>query len=311
MSNESASETVRARPEVLPDALDEVGPAGATGVDRALGIRADNLDGAVGDLFEVLARAGDGATGADAGDEMGDLTVGIGPDLGTRCLVMTFGTLRIGVLIGFPGPVDLLDQTVGDAVVRVGVVGCNRGRADDDVGAVGTQYVPLVLADLVRADENALVAALLSDQGQADAGVPGGRFDDGAARLEHAGGLGGVDHLDRDAVLAAAPGIEVFDLRDHPAAALGYDRVQLDQRGVADEFTDVLRDPHAYMVSGRGTSVLAGGLTDVFTDLTQRPRRLRHDGRRQLKVVNLAAPHPNFGRHSCSGQPARGQPGVV
>jgi hypothetical protein len=87
------------------------------------------------------------------------------------------------------------------------MVGRHRRRAHHDVGPVGAQHVLLVLADLVRADEDALVATLLGNQGQPDAGVAGGRLDDGAAGSQLAAGLGGVDHLDRDAVLGAAAGV--------------------------------------------------------------------------------------------------------
>ena len=63
---------VRGRPEVLADALDQVGPAVAAGVHRADGVGADDLDPPVGDLLEVAAGARDGAAGADAGDEVRD-----------------------------------------------------------------------------------------------------------------------------------------------------------------------------------------------------------------------------------------------
>ena len=65
-----------------------------------------------------------------------------------------------------------------------------------------------------------------------------------------AAGLGGVDHLDRDAVLGAATGVEVFDLGRNRACAVGHNRVQLNQRGIADELTDVPGDAHGSIVSG-------------------------------------------------------------
>ena len=131
------------------------------------------------------------------------------------------------------------------------MVGRHRRRAHHDLSAVGAQHILLVLADLVRADEDAFVAALLGDERQPDAGVAGRGFDDGAAGFQLTAGFGGVDHLHGDAVLGAAAGVEVFDLRDDLARALGDNRVQLDQRGIADELTDVPGDPHTSMVSGR------------------------------------------------------------
>jgi hypothetical protein len=95
-----------------------------------------------------------------------------------------------------------------------------------------------------------VVSTLLGDQGQPDTGVARGRFDDGAAGLEFAGGLGRVDHLDRDPVLGAAAGVQVLDLGGHHTGARWDHRVQPDQGGVADELTDMAGDTHTAMVSG-------------------------------------------------------------
>ena len=92
------------------------------------------------------------------------------------------------------------------------MLGLDRGRADDHLGAVRLEHVALVLADLVGADEDALVALRLGDHRQPDAGVARGRLDDRAAGLELAGRLGGLDHPGRDAVLHGAAGVEVLHL---------------------------------------------------------------------------------------------------
>src|SRR5262245_23583566 len=60
------------RPEVLPHSFDEVGSATAAGVHRALGVGADHLDAAAGDLLEVTTGAADGSPRPDAGDEVRD-----------------------------------------------------------------------------------------------------------------------------------------------------------------------------------------------------------------------------------------------
>src|SRR5690606_18492482 len=182
-------------------------------VHRALGVDADDLHRTVGDLLEVPAGARDGAAGADARDEVGDLAVGVVPDLRAGGLVVARRATRVGVLVGLPAAGELAGETIGDAVVAVGVLRRDGGRAHDHLGAVGPQHVALVLADLVGTHEHALVAALLRDQGQADAGVTGGGLDDRPTRLQFARGFGRIDHLHRDAVLGAAAGIEVFDLR--------------------------------------------------------------------------------------------------
>ena len=251
MISSGTRRVVGRRPEVFADTLDEVGPTRTARIHRAFRVRADDAHPAVGHLLQIPARTGDGAAGTHPGDEMGHLAVGVIPDLGARRLVVADRTHRVGVLIGFPRAVDLLDETVGHAVVAVRVVGRHRRRAHHDLSAVGAQHILLVLADLVRAHEDAFVATRLGDQRQADTGVAGGRFDDRAAGLQLAAGLRGVDHLRRDAVFGAATRVEVLDLGDDLARALGHDRVQLNQRGIADELTDVPGDPHASIVSGR------------------------------------------------------------
>ena len=64
--------------------------------------------------------------------------------------------------------------------------------------------------------------------------------------------------LHRDPVLGTAAWVEVFDLCHHGAGAVGDDGVQANQWGAADEVTDVLRDPHAFIVSGDLARTLRG-----------------------------------------------------
>src|SRR6478735_1992465 len=67
-------------PEVLADALDEVGAAGAPGVHGPGRVGADHLDVGVL-LLEVAADAADRAAGAHARDEVGDPPLRLAPDL--------------------------------------------------------------------------------------------------------------------------------------------------------------------------------------------------------------------------------------
>ncbi len=116
----------------------------------------------------------------------------------------------------------------------------DRRRAHHDLGAVRLQHVALVLADLVRADEHALVAPPLRDQRQPHPGVARRRLHDRPARLQLTGGLGRLHHAQRDAVLHAPAGVQVLDLGEHQRRrALGH-RVQLHQRRVANQVDDVL-----------------------------------------------------------------------
>jgi hypothetical protein len=122
-------------------------------------------------------------------------------------------------------------------------------RAHHDLGAVGLEGVALVLAHLVGADEHALVAPALGDHGQADAGVAAGRLHDRASGPQLAGLLGRFDHPQRDPVLHTATGVEVLDLREHRGRHPVGQRVQLDQRRVADQIDDVFDVLHPALLS--------------------------------------------------------------
>ena len=73
-----------------------------------------------------------------------------------------------------------------------------------------------------------------ADQRQAQAGVAGGGFDDGATRLQAAITFGGVNHCQTDAVLDRATGVLRFEFekqRARPGIKAGHAH----QRGIADQ----------------------------------------------------------------------------
>ena len=78
------------------------------------------------------------------------------------------------------------------------------------------------------------VALRDADLRQAEAGIAGGRLDDGAAGRQPAVALGGLDHRQRDAVLDRAAGILAFELEEQPAGA-GVELGELDDRRLADQ----------------------------------------------------------------------------
>ena len=264
-------------PEVLADALDEVGPPGAAGVHRALRVGPDHLDPPVGRLLQVAARAADRAAGADARHEVRDPPVGLRPQLGPGLQVVRLGVVHVGVLVGLPAAVDLARQPVGDAVVGVGVVGLDRRRAHHHLRAVGPQHVALVLAHLVGADEHALVALALGDHREPHAGVARRRLDDGAAGLQLARRLRGLDHAQRDPVLHAGARVEVLELGQHGGLDPCGDRPEPHQRGVADEVGDVLDELHGGILPPGGCwgtpPVASGG--QVVSSQGGRRRRYR------------------------------------
>ena len=148
-----------------------------------------------------------------------------------------------GCRTGWAGrPRGLPHQALGHRVVRRRVVGLDRHRAHDHVGAVGLQQPDLLGRHLVGDHEDAAVAPLGRHDGQAHAGVAGGGLDDGAAGPEQALVLGPGDHGQGGAVLDAAAGVEHLQLGRHRAGQpLGHP-VQPQEGRVADQVDQRTRD---------------------------------------------------------------------
>ena len=85
--------------------------------------------------------------------------------------VVRLRVVHVRVLVGLEAAGDLLGEPVGDGVVALRRVVLDRGRRDHDLGAVGAQERDLLLAHLVRHDEDAAVALDRGRDGEADAGV--------------------------------------------------------------------------------------------------------------------------------------------
>ena len=214
------------------------------GVDGAFRIGADDLHRTAGSLFQIAARAGDGAAGADAGHKMRDLMVRGLPDFRSGAAVVAFRTVRIVVLVGTVAAGNRLGEAFGDLVVGARIVRTGVGGGHDHFGAIGAQYRTLGFGHLVRQGEDRTVSALQSHERESDTGVAGGRFHDHTAGLQFAALLGGIDDAFGDAVLGGASRVEVFDFgRDGGLDAFGH-MVEADERGVADEFCGAVVDGH-------------------------------------------------------------------
>ena len=233
----------RRRPEILADALDQVGADVllAAGVDRPLGIGADDDEiGAA--LAQVAHGAGDGAAGAHAENQMGDGAGRLLPQLGPGRLVVGAGVGLVGVLVGLKRARDLGGQAVGDPVVGAGRVGRDVGRGEHDLGAVRAQQVDLLPRHLVRHHRHHPIALEAGGDGQAGAGVARRRLDDRPAGAQAPVALGRLDQGDGHAVLDRASGIEHLELGDQLRAQPGADPGQADERRVADGVQDRVRD---------------------------------------------------------------------
>ena len=229
---------VGGRPEVLADALHEIGvDVVRLREDRALRVGAhDEEVGLV--LPEEACGARDRAAGADREHDRVELAAGRLPDLGPRRLVVRLRVRLVGVLVRLERARDLLGQAVGDRVVALRRLGRHGGRADDDLGAVAAQQRALLLGDLVRHHEDAAVALDGRGDREAHAGVPARRLDDRPARAQLPLALGRLDHADPDAVLHAPARVHVLELGEQRRAELAPDALEAHERRVPDEVED-------------------------------------------------------------------------
>jgi hypothetical protein len=204
------------------------------GVDGALRIGADDQDARVL-LLQVAPGAGDRPAGPDRDDERVDPAAGLLPDLRAGELVVGVRVRHVRVLVGLERARDLLGEPVGDRVVAFRRVGVDGRRTDDDLGAVRAQERDLLLAHLVRHDEDAAVALDRRCDREADAGVARRRLDDRPARLELPVALGGLDQRQADPVLEGSAGVQVLELDQDVPLDLAADLREPDDRRLAHQ----------------------------------------------------------------------------
>src|SRR5204863_437527 len=80
-------------------------------------------------------------------------------------------------------------------------------------------------------------------QRQAQAGVAGSRFNDGAARLDLTVAFGRFDHAQADAILDRTGGVVAFEL-GVKLADTGIEIIEADQRRIADQVEDIVIATH-------------------------------------------------------------------
>ncbi len=172
-------------------------------------LRADDLDRAVF-FLQVLRHAHDGAGGAHGTDEMGDLAVGIAPDLGAGTFVMGPRVVGIAELVEDDALAILL-HLLGH-VARI-FHAARLGR-QDDLGAVGGHALAPLDRQVFRHQQHHLVAADRRCHRQCNAGVAAGRFNQGVARLDVAALFGPLEHRHGGPVLDGSGRIVAFHLAE-------------------------------------------------------------------------------------------------
>ena len=117
---------VRARHEILADALGQVRPGGVAARGRDPSGSAPTMTIAGFFVREVPADAGDRAAGPDAGDEVGHPALGLLPDLGAGGPLVGGRVLLVPVLVGLEGAGDVAREARGDRVVGLRRLGRRR-----------------------------------------------------------------------------------------------------------------------------------------------------------------------------------------
>src|SRR5579872_1380018 len=105
-----------------------------------------------------------------------------------------------------------------------------------------------LLAHLVGDDQDQAIAFLRGHQSKAEAGIAGGRLDQGSAASQLARRFRGLDQRTPDPILDRTGGILVFELGKEPAWA-SIEMGKLDQGCVADGIEYAVMDLHAISLS--------------------------------------------------------------
>ena len=184
-------------------------------------------------LGQDLAHTGQGAAGADTGDEGVELT-GLLQEFARSRLPVDPGVGRVGEL----GCQDRVGGRLLDLLGPLDRTGDAALRGEHELGAESAHDRTALLGHSLRHRDDDLVAQSRADHGQADARVAAGGLDDRAARLEIARLLGCAHDRQGDAVLDGPGGLEGLDLGQDRDGA-GDDAIDAHQRGAADGLGDV------------------------------------------------------------------------
>ena len=192
--------------------------------------------------LQHLPDAGDGAAGADAGDEEIDIAAGVVPDFLRRGAAVNFGIGEVLELLRHHGIRRGAHQFFGGRDRALHALRCRRQH---DLGAEEGQHLAPLDRHRFRHHQLQPVAARRRDEGQRDAGIAGGRFDQHGVGIDHAGLLHRDHHRRADAVLHARGRVEIFKFGQNGSVDTVRLRqfAQADDRRIADRVDDGVKHP--------------------------------------------------------------------
>ena len=216
------------------DALNLVGTCMAFAEDgRILRLHGNDLHTGLLAL-EILAHAGQGAAGTDAGHEHVYSAVRILPDLRAGGFKVGLGVGGVYKLAGNEAVGNLLGQLIclGNGTLHaLGALGEHQLRA------IGLHQLAALHAHGIRHDDDDAVAPCRCHGRKTDAGIAGGRLNNDGAGLQSASCFCVVDHGLGDPVLYGTGGVEVFQLYQNLGLQFLslFNMGQLQQRGLANQ----------------------------------------------------------------------------
>ena len=153
------------------------------------GLRTHNLNSRIL-FFEVTRHARDGAGGAHGAHKVRDLAARVLPDLGAGGLVVNARVVHVGKLVQHPALAFGL-HAIGQVTRAFHAAGLGR---EDELCTKSLHGLRTLNGQVLRHDEHHAVALDGGCHGQRNAGVAGGRFNQGVTGLDITALFSAPDH---------------------------------------------------------------------------------------------------------------------
>jgi hypothetical protein len=189
-------------------------PLADAGDARALaGLRANDADRRVL-LLQESRNSRDGARGAHGRDEVRDAPAGLLPQFRAGRLVVDARVVGVGELVQYPALARLL-HGLGQITREFHAPAFG---SQDQFGTKGLHRLRPFDRQILRHDQHHAVALDGGRHRQRNAGVAGGRFNQGVARLDFAALLGAPDHRQRRPIFNRACRVVALQLAQNHVA---------------------------------------------------------------------------------------------